>query len=303
MRESDFIYMTITGSIQISAVARLFSSSVVQEMARKGKSPMFARLANEALLFSKASSSDLVRDVFDNAFAILKKKANRHEYVYKSALTQNILLGTHSLNTASMLTEFRVGKCKADVAIFNGTATVYEIKSERDSLSRLERQIASYRDVFAKVYVIAGENHVDAVFNAVPSDVGVMKLSSRLTISRLRDALDQPERTNPATIFDSIRLNEAVKILESNGVDLPSVPNTQLYSALRELFVELPPETAHTGMVAVLKKTRNLLPLADIVKQLPESLQSAALSVPFRKMDQERLLEAVNTRFNDAINW
>lgn len=295
--------MTITESIQISAVSRLFSSSVVQEMARKGKSPMFARLANEALLFSKDSSSDLVRDVFDNAFAMLKKKANRHEYVYKSALTQNILLGTHSLNTASMLTEFRVGKCKADVAIFNGTATVYEIKSERDSLSRLERQIASYRDVFAKVYVIAGENHVDAVFNSVPSDVGVLKLSSRHTISRLRDALDQPERTNSGIIFDSIRLNEAKKILERNGVDLPSVPNTQLYSALRELFVELPPETAHTSMVAVLKKTRNLLPLAEIVKQLPKSLQSAALSVPFRKMDQERLLDAVNTRFNDAINW
>ena len=258
-----------------------------QEMARKGKSPMFARLANEALLFSEFSSSNLVRDVFDNAFAILKKKANRHEYVYKSALTQNILLGTHSLNTASMLTEFRVGKCKADVAIFNGTATVYEIKSERNSLSRLERQIASYRDVFAKVYVIAGENHVDAVFDAVPSDVGVLKLSNRHTISQLRDALDQPERTSPAIIFDSIRLNEARKILELNGADIPSVPNTQLYSVLRELFVGLSPEVAHTGMVDVLKKTRNLLPLADVVGQLPSSLQCAALSVPFRKIDKK----------------
>lgn len=295
--------MTISESIEISAISRLFSSGVVQEMARKGKSPMFARLAKEALLFSQHSSSALVRDVFENAFAILKKKANRHEYVYKSALTQNILLGTHSLNTASMLTEFRVGKCKADVAIFNGTATVYEIKSERDSLCRLERQIASYRDVFAKVYVIAGENHVDSVFDAVPSDVGVLKLSNRHTISRLRDAADQPERTSPAVIFDSIRLNEARKILELNGADTPSVPNTQLYSALRELFVELSPEEAHMGMVSVLKKTRNLLPLASIVKQLPVSLQSAALSVPFRKIDQERLLEAVNTRFNDAINW
>ena len=34
---------------------------------------------------------------------------------------------------------------------------MYEVKSERDSLTRLERQIAAYATVFAKVYVIAAE--------------------------------------------------------------------------------------------------------------------------------------------------
>lgn len=272
-------------------------------MSRKGRSPLFARLAHESLLFDRAAPSDYVHNLFDAAFSILKKKAHRHEYVYKSALTQNILLGKHSLKTASMLTEFRVGDCKADLVILNGTATVYEIKSERDSLNRLERQVSAYRRVFAKVCVIVGENHVDSVIDAVPGDVGVMCLSSRHQISSVRESLEQPERTSPVAIFDSIRLNEAKQILTRNGLSLPQVPNTELHSALREQFTKLPSEAAHIGMVQVLKQTRNLLPLVDLVGQLPISLQSAALSVPLRKVDHGRLLQAVNTKLSDAIRW
>jgi hypothetical protein len=267
---------------QISAISRLFSSSVVREMARKGKSPLFTRLVHESLLFRNFSASDRVYDLFDAAFAILKKKAYRHEYVYKAALTHKILLGAHSLQTASMLTEFRVGACKADLAILNGTATVYEIKSERDSLSRLERQLLAYKQVFARVYVIAGENHVEEIFDTVSSDVGILKLHNRYRISTLREAADQPEQTSPAAIFDAIRLSEAKQILQRNGIDIPRVPNTEMHGALRSRFIKLEPRNAHEDMVHVLKKSRNLLPLADLVVSLPLSLQSAALSETWR---------------------
>jgi hypothetical protein len=56
-------------------------------------------------------------------------------------------------------------------------------------------------------------------------------------------------------------------------------------------------------MVRVLKKTRNLLPLSSLVDQLPHSLQTAALSIPLRKADHERLVSAVNCRLVDAMGW
>ncbi len=295
--------MKNTESTRISAISRLFSSSVINELARKGKSPTFTRLLGEADLLSYNDSFGRVRDVYDTAFSILRKKANRHEYVYKSALTQNILMGTHSLNTASMLTEFRIGQCKADVVILNGTGTVYEIKSERDSLSRLQRQINSYRDVFASVYVIAGKKHVDAIFETIPDDVGVMVLSDKHNISTLRKAVDMPERTNSGVIFESIRISEAKEILNNCGISCPELPNTQIYSALRELFVNLPSDVAHREMVKILKRTRNLSPLAETVNQLPQSLRSAALTTPFRKMDQQRLINAVNKTYEEALEW
>jgi hypothetical protein len=202
-----------------------------------------------------------------------------------------------------MLNEFRVGECKADIAILNGTATVYEIKSERDSLARLERQMKAYSTVFARIFVIAAEAHVDAVIASVPDNVGVLRLNRRYQISTVREAADLPERTSPAAIFDSIRREEARLILGLHGVKVPSVPNTVLHAAMRELFVKLDPRTVHEGMVQILKRTRNLLPLADLVAQLPPSLQSAALSVPLRKVDHVRLVDAVNTRVVDALAW
>ncbi|CAA0114100.1 Uncharacterised protein [Halioglobus japonicus] len=288
---------------QLSAVSRLFSSGLIRELARKGRSSLFARLAKESSVLELTSSDDLVRNLFDAAFSLLKRKNYRHEYIYKAAITHKILLGTHSLQTAVMLNEFRACNNKADSAIFNGTSTVYEIKSERDSLSRLEQQIRSYRKVFAKVNVITGENHLDAVLSLVPKDVGVMLLSDRYQISTVRDALNLPERTSPEAIFDAIQQIEAKKILQGYGFEIPELPNTKMFKVLREKFVTLSPVEAHDGMVTVLRSTRSLLPLAELLDALPISLQTAALSTSLRKKDHDRLVEALNTPIKKAMKW
>jgi hypothetical protein len=211
-------------------------------MARKGKSPLFARLASQSLLLGSVPRCQPVYSLFESAFSMLKREGCRDEYIYKAALMHKILLGKHSLQTASMLNEFRVGGCKADLAILNGTSTVYEVKSERDSLSRLQRQIDAYAKAFAQVYVIAGENHTEAIIGSVPEEVGILRLTSRYQISTLREAVDRRGSTSPAVIFDSIRTEEARLILLSHGVKIPVVPNTVLNSVLRQLFVKRLPD-------------------------------------------------------------
>lgn len=288
---------------RMSALSRLFSSSVIRELARMGRSPLFARLTSQYQLVDSLGVSGHVYNLFEAAFRLLKQEGHRDEYIYKAALVHKILLGRYSLKTASMLNEFRVGACKADVAILNGTATVYEVKSERDSLARLERQIAAYLTVFARVYVIAAESHVDTVLAHLDHDVGVLELTNRHQISTIREATDRPERTSPEAIFNSIRTAEARLILEDVGAPVPDVPNTQQSREYKRLFVELNPAVAHKGMVRVLKKTRNLMRLSDLVDQLPISLQTAALSVPIRRNDHHRLLAAINTPLEEALSW
>ncbi len=295
--------MKQTEEIEASAVARLFSSSVLKELAKKGKSPLFARLLNESRLLEQSNSSELVFDLFEDAFTFLKHKHYRHEYIYKAALTEKVLLGTHSLQTASMMSEFRVGTCKADIVILNGTGTVYEIKSERDSLSRLEKQVAAYSNVFATVNVIVGENHLKAVLDSVPDDVGVLKLSDRYQISTIREGVDAPSRTDSISIFDSISLHEAEAILKDLDFDVPKVPNTLRYQELRKRFAKIEPAAAHISMVRTLKKTRNLAPLGALIDELPSSLHSAVLSSRLRKQDHKRLVEAVKTPICKAVAW
>lgn len=264
---------------------------------------MFARLLHESGIAYHLQPNDTARSVFDKAFSFLRKTDFRHEYVYKAALTHKILLGTHSLNTASMLTEFRIGRCKADVVILNGTGTVYEIKSERDSLSRLERQIADYRKVFASVNVIAGEKHIRNVLSTVPEDVGVLELSNRYQIHTRRAAQNTPERTDSVSIFDVITSREAGLILTKLGFDLPAVPNTQRYRAYLNIFQDIAPEDAHRSMVSVLKRTRQLKHLAKFVKDLPQSLHSVALSTRLSKVEFEMLFQALAMPVQEARKW
>lgn len=288
---------------RLSALTRLFSSAVFQEMARKGRSALFCRLLDQAGVRERCDGGASVGDAFDLAFGTLKVAGLRDEYIYRAALTHKILMGRHSLRTASMLNEFRAGACKADLVILNGTATAYEIKSERDLLARLVNQIDNYKRVFAAVNVIASESHVDAVLAAVPGDVGVMYLSSCYAISPVRDAVDRPERVCPQTVFKSLRSAEAASILKAMGVPVPDVPNTRRHSIMRSLFAELNPAELHRQMIRTLKRSRNLAPLSQLVDRLPASLHAAALSVPVRRSDHDRLVSAVTTPLSAAISW
>ena len=294
---------TIYTAAQISALTRLFSATVFREMAKKGRSALFCRLIAQTDLIERANAHTTVGDTFDSAFDILKVAGHRDEYIYRAAISHKVLMGTHSLRTASMLNEFRAGKCKADLVILNGTATVYEIKSERDSLARLANQVDNYKRVFAKVNVIACEGHVEGVLAMVPADVGVMCLSKRYRISTVREAIDCPERICPVTVFESLRTAEAAAILKAMGVMVPQVPNTQRHSAMRGLFANLDPASLHIEMVRTLKRTRDLAPLGDLVDRLPVSLQAAALSVSVRRADHPRLVDAVRTPLQAAMAW
>jgi hypothetical protein len=289
--------------IEPAAIARFFSSAVIRELSRRGQSSTLARLFRESGLLSHAHPQGTVGEFLDHAFGHLKLKQHRHEYIYKAAITKKILLGTHSLHTASMLTEFRVGECKADVVILNGTATVYEVKSERDNLTRLGKQIEAYMKVFATTNVIVGENHLDEVLHSLPSEVGVLKLSGRYNISLEREADDNAARTCSRCIFDAITLTEAATILKDNGIEVPAVPNTQRHQVLREAFAVLSPEVAHRGMVATLKRSRHLLSLQSLLNELPESLHTASISTRLRLRDHQRLLAAVKTPLNHALQW
>lgn len=287
----------------IAAVSRLFASSVLQELAAKGRSGQFSRLAKESSLADFLDKSASVRDVYEFAFKILKKDKFRNEYAYKAAITQKVLLGVHNLNSAAMLTEFRVGKCKADVAILNGTSTVYEIKSERDSLIRLESQVDEYRRFFARVNVVVGQNHLVAVQNLLPEDVGIMVLNQRFKISTIREAKDNADKIEPLVVFESIRINESVKILQLLGIDVPDVPNTQMYGALKRVFSTLGSRDVHNSMIAVLKSSRSLKPLSDLIAKTPSALHTAILTAPIRRMDHARLVNAIDTPITEALKW
>ena len=290
------------GKSVLAALSRLFSSAVFRELARRGKSPVFGQLTKE-IGVEKFNMDKSVSNAFDVAFDSIVDLGNRDEYVYKSSIVREILLGRHNLHEASMLTEVSVNGRKADVVILNGTSTAYEIKSERDNLAKLPGQIESYRNAFASVCVIAAEKHVKGILGIVPDDVGVYTLDQRGRIELVQKENDRPERIKTDALIQVLRVQEIALVLEDMGISVPDVPNTERYKVVQEIFDCQEPAKLHESAVKILQNTRSQSKIEDFVECLPRSLKATVLSSRIRKSDQPRLIAALNTPFTEAMCW
>lgn len=278
---------------QIVAATRLFSSGVLTKLAKTGDTRDLSSLCSAAGVLHSSSPTCTVGQAFDDAFDLLKLSGFRSEYVYKAALTHNILLGVHSLATASMVCEFRAGSSKADVVIFNGTSTVYEIKSERDNLERLERQIRDYRKVFARTFVICAPIHTRSIAKTLPDDVGILTLARWNRIATVREARDRASDLCPEEIFASLTNAEAKIVLRLCGAEVPVVPNTRLRKELLQQFRRLEPTRVHAAMVQTLKHTRSANSLKSGLRNLPKSVMPAAINLRLKQVERERLIEVM----------
>lgn len=283
-----------SSEIQVGpALARFFSSGVLRELAHTGHSATARRLSQQLHLIEQFGADMEVGDFYDAIFQRLIREY-RHEYIYKNAIAEKILLGKHNLNTAFMLTEFRVDDCKADAVVLNGTSHVYEIKSEMDSFDRLDRQLTAYRKMFDFITVITTERLFKAVDERVPPEVGIRVLAEggyQFKRGAYREAVSNKANVDPLVIFNSLQRPEYLRILkEELGVSLNHLPNTQVYGEARKHFVQLTSEAAHDKMVEVLKLRKQTRRLAEFIMEVPGSLKAASLSIRLTNEERNRFL-------------
>jgi hypothetical protein len=128
------------------------------------------------------------------------------------------------------------GTARVDVAAVNGTIHGYEIKSERDTLARLDGQVAIYNRVLTYATVVAAENHIKGVFAAVPSWWGVyvaLADAGEVRVSTLREATRNPE-VDPSALVQLLWRDETLAALESRGLSsgIRSKPRHVLWERL-----------------------------------------------------------------------
>lgn len=288
---------------EASALSRLFSAEVTRELGNRARSPLFSRLLNSTRIPMSSNHDSTVGNAFDVAFGLLSRSSFRDDYVYRSALIKKIVLGRHSLRTATLLNEIRAGDCKADLVVLNGTSTAYEIKSERDSLSRLKNQVSNYRRVFAKVNVVVSASHLNQVLDLIPDDVGVITLSERFHLQTKREASDRPERTSPTLILSTLRVSEAAKVLSGLDLDVPVLPNTLMRVELARIFSQLDPVSVHNEAVKVLRMTRSQQEFSSFVTAVPDSMQAASLVYKPGVASRRNILKAMETPLTEALVW
>lgn len=123
---------------------------------------------NEAIdsSFLSTMAEKSIREIYNQI--ILKYYPN--EICIKSSFIKQILLPG---KTHVTIFELPIGSSRADLCKINGKSIAYEIKTDLDNLSRLNKQITDYYKIFEEVYVICSESNVDSVKSILPEHCGI----------------------------------------------------------------------------------------------------------------------------------
>ncbi|MFH1052677.1 MAG: sce7726 family protein [bacterium] len=279
----------------LPALSKLFSAIVMNSIEQKGTSKYMIEVCKNSGMDKYLDPSIKISQVFDLVYNLIIKDY-RNEYIYKNIIVQKLLLGKHSLNTTQLLTEFRIGKNKADVILLNGTSYVYEIKSEYDSLKRLEIQLRSYLDAFDFINVITYPSLVNKILPVISDKIGVLVLTNKNTISTIRRPKSNRKNINPLVLFDSLRKDEYLNIINKYYRYIPDVPNTKINKYCKELFSKIPPNEAHDLVINVLKERNHSNILKEFINKAPKSTFAYALSIGDKKKKLERLIEIFDSK-------
>lgn len=95
--------------------------------------------------------------------------------VIRAAFHNKILKVAHNDIDTFVLDELglRNGEIRADIAVLNGKLIGYEIKTEKDNLSRLPAQVKAYNEVFDKSFIIVSKKHLDKAVSVIPDWWGI----------------------------------------------------------------------------------------------------------------------------------
>ena len=156
------------------------------------------------------------------------KKILRRQHAHKNTLVIDELGLNH-------------GKCRADIAVVNGYLAGYEIKSNKDSLHRLEEQVKSYNAVFDKISIIVGDRYIDSIQNYIPKCWGII-ISVRGKRGAVNFDTTRKARTNkninPLAMARLLWRNEAAEILMQKQMS-PKIlrqPRAILYECLVDIL-------------------------------------------------------------------
>jgi hypothetical protein len=112
------------------------------------------------------------------------------------------------------------GSVRVDVAVINGELCGYELKSDRDTLTRLPAQAEIYSRVFDKMYLVVGERHAPKARRIIPRWWGVIIAKSRhgsVSLSDAREAKSNPT-LDPVLVAQLMWREEALAVLERHNL-------------------------------------------------------------------------------------
>jgi hypothetical protein len=115
------------------------------------------------------------------------------------------------------------GDAIIDIAVINGSLHGFEIKSEFDTLNRLQNQISTYCKTFDFLTIITAEKHLMHLSHYLPEWCGIIVINKKESINDTQKLkyIKRPKKNPNTDKFSIVKLlwrDETLAILNSIGV-------------------------------------------------------------------------------------
>lgn len=288
-----FLYMVILNEKidTLRGLSQLFSPAQFDKIVRGND------LKHVRKKFSKHfTENKSYKKIFSFLYTELKDKY-RNEYLYKNALLNELLLKKYSLKTTTVLNEFTIGSSIADFILLNGEARIYEIKTDLDSLDKLDKQLSDYIQFANKVYVVTSYKHVDKLLTKYEnSTVGIIELTDKNTFKEHKPANNNSQYFNYTTIFKTLRKDEYLDIIKTEFGFIPEVPNTLIFRECLEMIKTLDVLYFQTLVFNKLKERKIKCPELLVDEKTPYELKHICYTLNLNEDEYADFYNFLNTK-------
>jgi hypothetical protein len=285
----------ITRNIEgLRSLSEIYTPSNFKKIIEDGDlRPINNRIKKHLKPVKKLNYSNILKSIYEQLLVNYKS-----EYLYKNVLLNRLLLQKYSLNTTTILNEFRVGSSLADFILLNGEARVYEIKTDLDDLSKLEKQLNDYRQFANKIYVVTSSKHVNSLIKQYENtDIGIIEFSSQNTLRQVKEAEVNTANFNHTTIFKTLRKSEYLEIIKDYFGVIPDVPNTRIFNACLDLVKKIEIETFQYLSFNKLKERKLSCPHFLSSINTPFELKHICYTLDFKESEYRALYSFLKKEF------
>ena len=109
---------------------------------------------------------------------------------------------------------------RIDISVLNGSLHGYEIKSERDTLERLPKQIEYYSKIFEYITIVTTKKYTQKIGEIVPEFFGIFLIENKKGILKLKK-IRSPKKNRNIDYFELAKLlwrEELKEILKENKI-------------------------------------------------------------------------------------
>lgn len=259
------------------SINRVFTKKVVNELISTGHNEVYDYVVKRFLVDTEhKTNGELISEIYTHL-----GKCYRNEYYYTNTLLNKLLVGIHSVNTTTALSQVRIAEHIADFVMLNGNGKVYEIKSDLDNFERLNDQLYDYYKAFSYVSVLTSEHELDHVelvldkLGVMGSSVGIYVLSDNATIfnkNKGREPQKFTDNLDHICLFNLLRKPEYTNLISSYFGFTPNVAPAFYYKECLKLFCTLDIFAAQKLVFYELKK-RNKISKQEL-ERIPIELRS-----------------------------